>query len=143
MDNQDSTPKPRKPYKSKNVRNKHIKAMAAAGMTQRDIAKQVDLAPSRVNAIISQSFTPAEMAAFKDIEANLLAKKRYEIIKSIDEHDIKKANLTGKAMAYGVFYDKQALLENRATSISDVDIRHLVASIVVDNPVDNSIIDPE
>lgn len=127
------------------ARDKKIKALAAAGLTQREIAKQVELSVGRVNAIITEAFTPQEMAQFKDIEANLIAKKRADIIKSIGEQDIEKASLMQKAASYGILYDKQALLEGRATSIMDVDIRHLIASIsapdqskiTVDNPVDN------
>lgn len=120
-------PKPKKV--SRTIRNKKIKALKIAGVTERDIAQRFDLSPAGVHKVIANTFTPAELAEFRNLEPNLLAQKRYEIIKSIGEQDIQKASLMQKAASYGVFFDKQALLEGRATSISDVDIRAVLAMV--------------
>ncbi len=63
---------------------------------------------------------------------------QYQIANAVDHADIKtmlsKRGLTDLA----ILEDKIRLIRGQATSISAVDIRALIASVSVDNPVDNN-----
>jgi hypothetical protein len=104
----------------------------------KQIEKQV-VKKNRVKAMVNsqqaisklkqQCFTAQELQEFKNIEANILASKRAEILNSITDVDIKDASLLQRATTYAIMYDKHALLEGRATSINDTDIRVLIANL--------------
>lgn len=129
---------------SKVVRNKKIKAMAIAGVTHQEIAKQTGLSKSGVTKIISQSFTPEQLKAFRESEPALIGLKRQEILLSISEQDLEKAGLSQKAMAYGVLFDKDRILQDKSTvnvnfnaDVISASVAELRAILNVDNPVDN------
>lgn len=122
----------------KTTTKRKVKAMVIAGMSERDIAKTLNKPKTTVHELIQKCITKDELAEFKNAEANILAQKRAEILNSIDHEDIKQASLMQRSASYGILFDKQALLEGRATSIMDVDIRHLIASITVPNSDNDS-----
>lgn len=108
---------------------KQIKAMTIAGMTQRAISAQLQIGKTTVQNIIKREFTPEQIASFQKAEASVLAEKRAMILNSIDPDEIKAAPLMVKASSYGIFFDKQQLIEGKATSIVGYDPGNLAGRI--------------
>ena len=138
---------------SKVVRNRKIKTMVIAGMSQELIATQTNLSQTGVSKIIKKTFTSEELKAFRESEPALIGLKRQEILLSISPDDLEKAGLSQKAVAYGVLFDKDRVLQDKSTanisfnadiiSTSVAELRAMMMHEVVDNsgvqPVDNSV----
>jgi hypothetical protein len=96
---------------------KQIKAMKIAGMTERDIVAVSNIPKTTVHQIIHKTFTEEELKSFQDQEPRILADKRAMILQSIDQDDIKGASFKDKGVVYGIFVEKQQLIEGKATTI--------------------------
>ena len=114
---------------SKVVRNRKIKTMAIAGVPQIVIADQVGISQQGVSKIISKQFTPEQLRAFRDSEPALIGLKRQEILNSIGSDDLQKAGLSQKAMAYGVLFDKDRILQDKSTTNIAFDARLISAGV--------------
>jgi len=95
--------------------------MTIAGMTQRAISAQVGAGKTTVQNIIKREFTPEQLASFQHAEASILAEKRAKILDTIDLKAIKAASLMQRTASYGILFDKQQLIEGKATQIMGYD----------------------
>ena len=107
-------------------------------LTQQEIAQVVGCGQASVSRTIAELRNDSELAEFRENKADVFESLQKEIIKAVDTDAIKtmisKRGLTDAA----ILEDKIRLIRGQATSISAVDIRQLIASVSVDNPVDNN-----
>lgn len=66
---------------------------------------------------------------YQEHRADILASLQAKLIQSIDDEKLKKLPAGSAILALCQLYDKERLERGQATSISDVDIRAIIASI--------------
>jgi hypothetical protein len=89
-------------------------------LSQGQIAKLTDVEKSTVCKVLQNyGMEHRSIEEYKSNRASILAGLQQRIAKSVTDEDLKKASLQVKAMAYGVFYDKERLELGKSTSITD------------------------
>lgn len=116
--------------------------LKAQGLSQAQIAKLAGVSPQAVSTALKHFVAIPQVAAVR-AEAvqhlpELLDQKMLEMIASIDEERLQKADLRSLATSYGILYDKKRLHEGQSTSNVAI-----LASAVMDSwddiTIDNSV----
>jgi len=98
-------------------------------LSQGQIAKLTDVEKSTVCKVLQNyGMEHRSIEEYKSNRASILAGLQQRIAKSVTDEEIKKASLQVKAMAYGVFYDKERLELGKSTTITD-DVDHILQRI--------------
>ena len=122
---------------NKKLNDKVVKQMLKGGASQADVARQFEVAPSAVHRLVKRWELHDGLPEYQEKKANILESKQAMIVESITEDVINEANLQQRATAIGILEDKIRLERGQAVTITDVNIRALLATIPV-VPVDNS-----
>jgi hypothetical protein len=86
-------------------------------MPLNDIAKAVGRDPSNIyRAMKNYGIDTKKVNTYKKLRADILAGTQGRIIENITEEDLSKAGLKDKAIAFGVFFDKERLERNQSTA---------------------------
>ena len=99
------------------------------GQSLRQIAKDQGLHHSAIHASLSRFTDNALTREFTAKRAAILQGLQANILDSIQDEDVKAASLLQRVTAVGILHDKERLELGQATSISELDIRALVALI--------------
>jgi len=113
-----------------------IAKLAGRGNTEREIATLTGVPKTTIHETLQKLKHDPDYITFCNDKSTALEVLQYQIANAVDHADIKtmlsKRGLTDLA----ILEDKIRLIRGQATSISAVDIRALIDSIPVDNPVD-------
>jgi transposase len=86
-------------------------------MNNKEIAKIVGRDASSVyRALKNYGIDTKKVNTYKKLRADILAGTQGRIIENITEEDLTKAGLRDKAIAFGVFFDKERLERNQSTA---------------------------
>ena len=101
--------------------------LAEKGNTFADIGKILGCSKQAISERLKKfNYTPARLKAWKKSKADVLALLQSNIVQSIDEDAIKKANLQQKMWAFGVAFDKERLERGQSTANISM-FEHIVA----------------
>ncbi len=136
-----------KPRKAKRLtsadKHKITRLALEKNLSCHDIAKITGHGKTRISEIVAEVKSNPDIELFADNKDKVFEGLQAKLINLADD-DLLKTMLSKRGMTdVAILQDKINLLRGQATEIHDVQIRHLIASIVVDNPVDNPIIDQD
>lgn len=94
-----------------------VSALLGRGQTQAQIATMFDISQASVSTYIKRNKASIGMINnFDSVMINTLKDKALEVQQSVNEDDYKKASLSQKAVATGIFIEKARLLEDKSTA---------------------------
>lgn len=106
-----------------------ITSLAAAGASQRKIARSIGRSRSLVQSVLDDPEVQRSIHEEKAELSRLCLEKGRSIIDSISDADIAKAGLRDKAVAGAVMVDKALVLAGEPTSINVSVLMDVVAAI--------------
>ena len=116
--------------KPKGIDKKKVEKLLKAGMSQVDVAEAMGVTKQTINYHAKQFDILPSLDEYKSNKADILESKQAEVLlHGLTRDKIKGANAQQSAVIFGILDDKIRLERGQATSILDVDIRALVASI--------------
>ena len=101
-------------------------------MSHAQIAKRVGCRPNNVSAVLRKFLgkrTVEDLRDFQSNQADILDTLKANLLESITPSKIAKASALQIATAYGIMYDKAALLRGQATGINVVALLDVVKAI--------------
>ena len=109
---------------SDNFKAESLAALQANGGNILRTSREMNVPESTLRSWKNGSGTRAMAADLRDQKRTELADRltdiAWNIVNSINDGDISKANLVQKSTAFGILLDKMRLLSNEATQISEV-----------------------
>jgi predicted transcriptional regulator len=127
--------------KTKINKNKVIDLVINKGLTQKEASNLTDCTQGRISQIISEAKTNPDILLFTQNKDKVFEGVQANIINNINDEDIKKANLQQKIWAVGVLQDKVQVLRGQPDTISEVDLRVLIAKLPTAKVEDDNVID--
>jgi transcriptional regulator with XRE-family HTH domain len=110
-------------------------------LTQEQTSQLTGISRSRISEIMSEVKTNADVLLLKDNKAEILEGIQAKLINLADD-DLLKTMLSKRGMTdVAILEDKIRLIRGQATSISDIQVRGLIAMIQA-APVDNPTCQP-
>lgn len=122
-------PKKTEPVKYKHSTKARVKRMVGQGKSERDIANRLGLSKTSVHYYIQALREDPSFLAFQKDKAEILEGLQLEIYRAIDPDIIKSMLLKRGLTDLAILQDKIALLRGQPTSISDIDLRGLIALV--------------
>ena len=101
-------------------------------LTHSEIARKVGCRPSNVTGVLKAFLGKRSEDDLRDFQANqadILDTVKHRLLESITPSKIAKASALQIATAYGIMYDKAALLRGQATGINVVALLDVVKAI--------------
>jgi predicted DNA-binding protein YlxM (UPF0122 family) len=98
-------------------------------MTYQEIADQQGVTRQSIHKAITDLLPTDTTTAYITNRADILANLQAKLIQSVSDDKLKKLPAGSAILALCQLYDKERLERGQATSISDVDIRAIIASI--------------
>ena len=109
---------------SDNFKAESLAALQANGGNILRTSREMNVPESTLRSWKNGSGTRAMAADLRDQKRTELADRltdiAWNIVNSINDGDISKANLVQKSTAFGILFDKTRLLSNEATQINEV-----------------------
>ena len=115
-----------------------IKAVIDNNLSYRQAETLTGVSKSKIHELIREAKANPELILFRDNKAEILEGIQAKLINLADDETLKKMLERRGFTDTAILEDKIRLIRGQATSISAVDIRQLIASVSVDNPVDNT-----
>jgi len=85
------------------------------GLTLEEISKLCNCRRATIAARLKKA-RAGGLALYQAKESKILAYHRRRLLESLEDDDFSKATLSQKAVAFGIFVDKQRLLDEKSTS---------------------------
>jgi hypothetical protein len=115
-----------------------IKAVIDNNLSYRQAETLTGVSKTRIHELVQEVKANPELTLFRDNKAGVFESLQAKLI-SLADDDLLKTMLSKRGFTdAAILEDKIRLIRGQATSISAVDIRQLIASVSVDNPVDNN-----
>lgn len=115
-----------------------ITAVIDNNLSYRQAETLTGVSKSRIHELVQDAKANPERILFRDNKAEILEGIQAKLINLADDETLKKMLERRGFTDTAILEDKIRLIRGQATSISAVDIRQLIASVSVDNPVDNN-----
>lgn len=115
-----------------------IKAVIDNNLSYRQAETLTGVSKSKIHELVQDAKANPERILFRDNKAEILEGIQAKLINLADDETLKKMLERRGFTDAAILEDKIRLIRGQATSISAVDIRQLIASVSVDNPVDNN-----
>jgi len=115
-----------------------IKAVIDNNLSYRQAETLTGVSKSKIHELIREAKANPDLQLFKNNKADVFEAVQAKLINLADDETLKKMLERRGFTDTAILEDKIRLIRGQATSISAVDIRQLIASVSVDNPVDNN-----
>ena len=115
-----------------------IKAVIDNKLSYRQAETLTGVSKSKIHELIREAKANPDLQLFKNNKADVFEAVQAKLINLADDETLKKMLERRGFTDTAILEDKIRLIRGQATSISAVDIRQLIASVSVDNPVDNN-----
>ena len=115
-----------------------IKAVIDNNLSYRQAETLTGVSKSKIHELIQEVKANPDLQLFKNNKAEVFEAVQAKLINLADDETLKKMLERRGFTDTAILEDKIRLIRGQATSISAVDIRQLIASVSVDNPVDNN-----
>jgi predicted DNA-binding protein YlxM (UPF0122 family) len=111
------------------------------GMSTREIAASNGVCHQAVSQLLNRVNSSDVLSTYANKRADVYSLIEHDILNSIDDEDVKKASLLQKVTAAGILKTHHNLETGKATSISEVDIRQIIATLPTAKVEDDNVID--